>query len=134
MVALDLGEVRTGVAISDADGLVASPLEILSRETLVSGLRRLVEDEGVGEIVVGIPKTLSGEIGAQARRVLDDLQRLRNEFPGVRFVEWDERLTTRIASRTTSSSRKGGRKIREPVDDVAAAQMLQEYLGARRNV
>lgn len=132
MAALDIGEVRTGVAISDVDGLVASPREILSRETLTDGLRRLVEDEGVGEIVVGVPKTLAGEVGAQARRVMGVLELLRAEFPGVRFVEWDERLTTRIASAGGSRSRKG-KKGREPVDDLAAAHMLQEYLGARRN-
>lgn len=131
VAALDLGEVRTGVAISDAEGIVARPLEVLARGEILDGLRRLVEDEGVGEVVVGVPRTLRGEVGEQARRVMDDLANLRAEFPGVRFVEWDERLTTRIAG---SASRSGGRrkKKREPVDHVAAAQMLQEYLGTRR--
>lgn len=131
VAALDLGEVRTGVAISDSDRVVARPVEVLSREEIVSGLRRLVEDEGVEEVVVGVPKTLGGEVGEQARRALADLERLRAEFPGVYFVEWDERLTTRIAA--ASGSRKGGKKGRRPVDDVAAAQMLQEYLGAGRS-
>ncbi len=133
VAALDLGEVRTGVAVSDSEGVVARPVEVLARGEVFSGLRRLVEEEGVEEVVVGVPRTLGGEVGEQARRVLADLERLRAEFPGVYFVEWDERLTTRIAA--ASGSRKGNKKkSREPVDDIAAARMLQEYLGARGRV
>ena len=90
---------------------------------------------------MGVPKTLSGEIGLQARRVLDKLTTLRGEFPDVRFVEWDERLTTRLARSspggTRSGIRKGGRADRrkrvtkERVDHLAAAGMLQEYLDRR---
>ena len=72
---------------------------------------------------MGVPKTLSGEIGLQARRVLAELSTLRGEFPDVRFVEWDERLTTRVAAASG-----GGRKKRVRVDHLAAAGMLQEYL------
>ena len=133
VAALDLGEVRTGVAVSDAGGSVARPLTIVSPAELVGCLRDLVENEGVKEVVVGVPKTLGGEVGFQAKRVLRKLDLLRREFPGVRFVEWDERFTTRLV---TGSGSKGGRrkKNREPVDDLAAARMLQEYLYARGEV
>ncbi len=104
-------------------------------------LRALLVEEGITEVVVGIPKTLAGEIGSQARRVLDKLATLREEFPAVRFVEWDERLTTRLARSSSgeprSAVRKGGRVDRrkkvtkERVDHVAAAGMLQEYLDRR---
>lgn len=132
VAALDLGEVRTGVAVSDVGGSVARPLAIVSPERLVGCLRDLVEDEGVKEVVVGVPKTLGGEIGFQAKRVLRALDLLRGEFPGVRFVEWDERFTTRLV--TGSGSRGRRKKNREPVDDLAAARMLQEYLYARGEV
>ena len=85
-----------------------------------------MDEEGVYEVVVGVPKTLGGEVGFQARKVLSRLDALRREFPGVRFVEWDERFTTRLAGR----SRKKG-TVR--VDHLAAARMLQEYLGARES-
>jgi putative Holliday junction resolvase len=95
---------------------------------LSSYLRRLVDEQCVYEVVVGVPKTLGGEIGFQARNVLFRLDALTIEFPGVRFVEWDERFTTRLAG---SSRRKQG-TVR--VDHLAAARMLQEYLEARENL
>ncbi|MGI9048588.1 MAG: Holliday junction resolvase RuvX [Rubrobacteraceae bacterium] len=131
VAALDLGEVRTGVAVSDTGGSVARPLAILSPEDLSGCLRSLVEEENVKEVVVGVPKTLGGEIGFQAKRVLQKLESLRDEFPGVRFVEWDERFTTRLVTGTGTGSRGRGKKARKPVDDLAAARMLQEYLYTR---
>ena len=96
-------------------------------------LRRLMDKEGVNEVVIGVPRTLGGEVGFQARKVLDTLDALKTEFPGVRFVEWDERLTTRLAvsgSRETRGRRKGTGRV----DHLAAARMLQEYLEARGNL
>jgi putative Holliday junction resolvase len=100
---------------------------------LVGFLERLVREEGVSEIVVGVPRTLPGDVGFQARKVLDRLDALKSELPGVRFVEWDERLTTRLAvagarSRGGKRGKKAGR-----VDHLAAAGMLQEYLGSRES-
>jgi putative Holliday junction resolvase len=95
-------------------------------------LRRLIDAEDVSEVVVGVPRTLGGEVGFQARKVFDKLDALKREFPGVRFVEWDERLTTRLAvagGRGTRDKRKGTVRV----DHLAAARMLQEYLEARGN-
>ncbi len=128
---------RTGVAISDSDGLIARPLEVVPTADLAASLRRLVREDGVSEVVVGVPKTMGGEVGFQARRVLGTLGALREEFPGVRFVEWDERLTTRMAitGARTGGRKTGGRKRgARRVDHLAAARMLQEYLGARGNL
>ena len=74
---------------------------------------------------------MSGEVGFQARGVLDTIAGLRREFPLVRFVEWDERLTTRMA--VAGAGRKPGKRKgrRAPVDHLAAARMLQEYLARR---
>ena len=94
-------------------------------------LRRLVDERDVREVVVGVPRTLGGELGFQARRILDTLDALKRDFPGVRFVEWDERLTTRIAAAESRSRR--GKKKPERLDHLAAARMLQEYLEAGRN-
>lgn len=104
-------------------------------------LRTLLVEEDITEVVVGIPKTLAGEIGSQARRVLDKLAILREEFPAVRFVEWDERFTTRLARSSPGAALSGARKrgpagrrkgeAKERVDHLAAAGMLQEYLDRR---
>lgn len=94
------------------------------------------------EILVGVPKTLGGEAGFQAKRVLYKLNALRERFPAVRFVEWDERFTTRVARSSLALSctgtRKGvrmgrrkGKVTDERVDHLAAAVMLQEYLDRR---
>jgi putative Holliday junction resolvase len=120
--------VRTGVAVSDPGGVIASPLEVIPSGDLSGYLSRLVDEEGVYEVVVGVPRTLGGEAGFQARKVLSRLDALRKEFPGVRFVEWDERFTTRLAGS------RGSKKGIVRVDHLAAARMLQEYLGAREGL
>ena len=113
------------------------PSERLSRY-----LETLLAEEGVREILVGVPKTLGGEFAFQAKRVLDKLNALKDEFPAVRFVEWDERFTTRVARSSPGASRTGSRKgartgrhkgkgADERVDHLAAAVMLQEYLDRR---
>ncbi len=140
IAALDLGEAWTGVAISDPDAIIASPLEVVPAAELTEYLQRLVIEEDISEILVGVPKTLGGETGHQARRVFASLDDLKSQFPGVRFIEWDERLTTRVArSRASggaggrSKNRGGRRKVRERLDHLAAAEMLQEYLRAKSN-
>ena len=112
--------------------MIASPLQVVPSGNLPSYLRRLVVEQDVREVVVGVPRTLGGEVGYQARRILTTLDALKRDFPGVRFVEWDERLTTRIAA--VSRSRKGsGKKKPVRLDHLAAAKILQEYLEAGRN-
>jgi len=143
VAALDLGERYTGVALSDPDGVLASPLEVIPSELLEGYLHKLAEG-GVAEVVVGVPKTLGGEVGFQAAKVLYKLRNLRETLPHVRFVEWDERFTTRAARAGTGGGTPGGKsgKVRRRggpgkagkrggsaegrVDHLAAAVMLQE--------
>ncbi len=127
------------MAISDPGGSLARPLEVVASDLLEKYLRDLLREEGVAEVVVGVPKTLGGETGFQAERVLGRLNALTEAFPAARFVEWDERFTTRVArsgagpgarSKGRTGRRKGGSK-KERVDHLAAAVMLQEYLDRR---
>ena len=132
------------MAISDPGGTLARPLQVVPSAELGGYLKRLVQDQGIGEIVIGVPKTLGGQVGFQARLVLDRLQTLREEFPTTRFVEWDERLSTRLARfsrddrrrglRTGSRSARRKRAEKERVDHLAAAGMLQEYLDRRETL
>ena len=91
-----------------------------------------MREEGISEVVVGVPKTLGGDVGFQARKVLDRLDGLKAELPGVQFVEWDERLTTRLAG-AAPRGRGRGKETRRVgrLDHLAAARMLQEYLRSR---
>jgi putative holliday junction resolvase len=128
-----VGDVRTGVAISDPGRVLASPLQIVPSGDLPSFLRRLVNEQDVREVVVGVPRTLGGEVSFQASRILATLDALKRDFPGVRFVEWDERLTTRIAAAGSRRRRGSSKKKPVRVDHLAAARMLQEYLEAGRS-
>ena len=117
-------------------------MQVVPSERLVGYLETLLGNEGITEILVGMPRRLGGDAGFQAKRVLDKLNALRDRFPEVRFVEWDERFTTRVARSSPgvprTGSHKGGRAERRKgketggrVDHLAAAVMLQEYLDRR---
>ncbi|MBA2694077.1 MAG: Holliday junction resolvase RuvX [Rubrobacter sp.] len=145
VAALDVGDVWTGVAVSDETRRIARPVEVVGSGDLSSFLENLAREEGVSEVVVGVPKTLRGEVGFQARKILDKLDGLRDEFPEMRFVEWDERFTTRMAAGAVGGADRGKRAKRRSagrgasraegrVDDLAAARMLQEYLESRGNI
>ena len=142
ILALDPGERRIGVALSDELGMLATPLCILQRRgpDRASAAAELAREHGVVEILVGFPRTLRGEVGPQARRVERFVEELRAavETP-VRL--WDERYSTAeaaarlAATRKPSSGRRGraGRLAAPHLDALAAAVILQEYLDSRRS-
>jgi putative pre-16S rRNA nuclease len=121
VLALDYGSARTGVAVSDPTGTIARPLEVVERVSTESGLARVLElarTEEVERIVVGLPVTLRGEHGAQARETEAFVEALRSasELPVESF---DERFTTRLAQATPGEA---------PEDAAAAAHLLTSYL------
>lgn len=121
VLALDYGSARTGVAVSDATGTLARPLGVVERASTPQGLDRvvaLIEDEGVERVVVGLPLTLRGEHGKQARETELFVNALRARV-GIPIESFDERFTTAIAAQTPSSS---------PEDARAAAHLLASYL------
>jgi putative pre-16S rRNA nuclease len=122
VLALDYGSARTGVAVSDPTGTVARPLEVVERAGSGAGLERLVRlirDEGPERIVVGLPLTLSGDIGEQARETEEFLAELRTRVD-VPVETFDERFTTKLAG-------PGGDDAR------AAAVLLTGYLEWRES-
>lgn len=121
VLALDYGAARTGVAVSDATGTVARPLEVVERASSASGLARigeLVRREEIERIVVGMPLTLRGEHGAQAAETDSFVDALRAQV-AVPVETFDERFTTRLAQQAGAGSEE---------DAVAAAQLLTGYL------
>ena len=132
-LALDIGERRVGVAVSDPSGRVATPLVVLDARELArddSALRRLVEDYEPGEIVVGLPLTLAGTEGPQAGNVRTTVRRLVEPL-GVPVVYHDERLSSAAAERAMAEAGADSRARRGSVDMVAAAVLLQSYLDSR---
>ena len=121
-MALDYGAVRTGVAISDATGMLARPLTVVERAASEAGLQELaalVAAEGAERIVVGLPLTLRGEKGLQANETSLFVDALRAAVD-VPVESFDERFTTTLAAAGPSS--------RAPEDARAAAHLLESYL------
>ena len=132
-LALDIGSARIGVAVSDVEGRVATPLTVLDAGALAGDptpLLRLVEDYEVGEVVVGLPLSLDGTEGPQARRVRETARRLAERLDAP-LVFYDERLSTAEAERAMASTGADARKRRGAVDMVAATLVLQAYLESR---
>lgn len=136
VMALDVGDRRIGVAISDPTGLIASPLAILHRRREQEDLQtiaQLVSEHSVERIVIGLPTTLRGELGPQAQRVMRFGEHLERAV-AVPVVYWDERHSTVEAEEIVRArGRPGRRDKRTAVDDVAAAVILQSYLDAHRS-
>ena len=119
ILAIDPGARRLGLAISDPSGTIASPLAVIERSDWKTDLRRLreiVNDHAVGEIVVGRPLTMRGEVGDEARRAARLAARLRDALP-VPVVEVDERFSTVAADRAMRDS--GGGAARRSAHDAA---------------
>ena len=129
---VDPGSVRIGVALSDEDGTLASPLATVDARlpNALAEVARHAREAGVTDIVVGLPLTLSGHEGEAARRARSFATKLE-KLAGVRVVLWDERLTTSEATRALAASEVRGKKQRAMVDRVAATLLLQSYLDAR---
>ena len=134
LLGLDIGEARTGVAVSDPSGSVATPVAVLDSRRLatdVGPLQRIIEDYEVEELVVGLPVTLAGEEGPQAARVREVAERLARDVRlDVRYS--DERLTTVEATRVLEAGGVSTKDRRGRIDMLAATLILQSYLDARR--
>lgn len=131
-LALDIGEARIGVAVSDPTGRVAIPLDVLDARALareLRPLRRIVDDYEPDMMVVGLPLSLSGEEGPQALSVRDAAERYAHEL-GVAVDYWDERLSSAEAKRIMSAAGVPDRKKRGALDKLAASLVLQSYLDA----
>ena len=136
---LDLGSKRIGVAVSDGDGLVATPIEVVHRTGDRPGEHRTLADLAaeweVEVVVVGIPYSLDGSTGPMAQAMAAEaveLARVLGARSGVPVETYDERLTTVTAERTLREQDLRAPERRKVVDMVAAAVMLQAWLDARR--
>lgn len=133
IMGLDFGDKSIGIAISDERGLIASPRETLRRSNLendISQLTELARRENVEEILVGMPLSLDGSEGPQARKVTEFVKSLRQQSD-VPVRPWDERLTTVAAERALLEANVSRARRKKVVDQVAAAVLLQSYLDYR---
>jgi putative Holliday junction resolvase len=133
-LALDLGSRRIGVAVSDPTGLLASSRPLITRTNLAADLDRIaqaVATEEAQQVLVGLPYTLEGEVGPQAKQTLFFVERLRERL-AVPVLTWDERYTTVQAAAALRAQGVRARKQRNRIDSAAAAVLLQHYLDTER--
>ncbi|WP_291259401.1 Holliday junction resolvase RuvX [Fusobacterium sp.] len=134
-VALDVGDVRIGVAKSDIMGILATPLEVIDRRKVkaVKRIEEILVQENTKSLVVGIPKSLDGTEKRQAEKVREFIEKLNKNIDGLEIFEVDERLTTVSADRLLNeANKKGALEKRKVVDKVAAAIILQSFLDRKK--
>ena len=134
IIALDIGDVRIGVAMSDVIGMFASPLEVIDRNksNAVERIKKIVEEYKVDTIVAGLPKSLNGEEKVQAQKVREFVKVLEAEI-GKEIVFVDERYSTVAADRMLNeTTKKNAVQKRKVVDKIAATFILQTYLDIKR--
>ena len=140
VMALDVGEARIGVALSDPLGLSAQPHTTVEAKTLNAAFAQLediIKKYRVGKIVIGLPWKLDGSVAEQGQRVLKFHNRLQKhlgtipEFSEVTFDLWDERLTTAQASRVLVDSKLKNKEKSAALDRISAAIILESFLQSK---
>lgn len=134
IMAVDIGTVRTGIAVSDAGERFAFPKAVITernREKLIAALAAKAAEYGAGLLVVGYPKNMDASEGFKAKECAAAAEQLR-AATGLETLLWDERCTTVLAHDALRSSGMRGKKHREVVDAVAAVMILENYLRYRQ--
>ncbi|MCK4580550.1 MAG: Holliday junction resolvase RuvX [Dehalococcoidia bacterium] len=127
---LDIGEKRTGVAISDPQGRFALPLTVIShnrQDAALNDIVKLARQYDIEQIIVGLPYSLNGSLGQQAHKVKALARRL-SSLAGLDVELWDERLSTVAADRLLTEAGVKKAKKKQHRDAIAAAIVLQGFL------
>ena len=128
---IDLGEKRIGIAVSDSNGKVATPIQVLVRSKSAkqdhNKINELVNEWEAEIVVVGMPYSLNGSKGSAARLVEKEVEKLSDSI-SVPVTIHDERLTTVMAAKELDVQGLDSKKQREVIDQVAASVILQSWL------
>ena len=133
VMGIDYGDARTGIAISDLlCSIVGTTTVIHSRNTekTLAEINRIVKENQVGELVMGLPKNMDGTEGSRAQLCREFAQQVE-ETTGIKVNMWDERRTTVEAHNILSAHNYHGKKRKNTVDAVAASLILEGYLAFR---
>ena len=134
IMAVDYGDVRTGIAVCDKFEMLASPVCVITqrkKELLIEEIKALAEKHKAELIVVGLPKNMESSEGERAVKCTEFAKEL-SEATGLEFVMRDERLTTVTAHNALNVTNTRGKKRKAVVDQVAAVVILQDYIDYRR--
>jgi len=136
ILALDMGEKRIGVAVSDALGITANPRESIiykSDQDTIDSIINIVKEEQIGEIVVGLPLNINGSQSNFTKKVLGFAEELKKKTD-VPVKTWDERLTSMQGERILLEADLSRKKRKQVIDKLAAQLILQNYLNFKKNV
>ncbi len=136
ILGLDLGSKTCGVAISDPLGIIARAITTIrfeddDYETCLEEVLKLCKENKVKDVVLGLPKHMNGDIGIRGQISQDFATML--EENGIHVTLWDERLTTVSAERLMISGDVSRKKRKKVIDQMAAVQILQNYLDRQKN-
>lgn len=137
VLALDIGTVRIGVAISSTEGNIALPLETIHLKATpdpIEAIRTLLEKENIRHIVVGLPLALDGTQSSAVRRTKQFVADMKARIPDIKVYAQDERFTSSVAENTLMQLETKGEKKKLLVDSMAAALILQTWLDRRKSV
>jgi len=129
ILALDVGDVWTGMALSDSLGLIARPYKTVKTNDLEEELRILLEEEVIDTVIVGHPRTMKGAISEQTKKAQLVKEQLEQRFEMVSWILWDERLTSKRAQNLKKAKTK---QEKQESHAIAAAFILDSYLEYRR--
>jgi putative Holliday junction resolvase len=130
IIAIDYGTKRTGLAVTDPMGIIASPLITVLSKDLIAFLKEYTANHEVGSIVIGMPKTLQNTDSENAKYVKQFIKLLTQHFPRLPIHTIDERFTSSMAmdAMLRGGMKKKDRKIKGNVDKISAAIILQSFL------
>jgi putative Holliday junction resolvase len=130
ILAVDIGERRVGLALSDELGMLAHPFKTLQWSGLlnfITSIKQIITSENIDKLVIGIPYTLNGGLSEKTTEIKKIVDQIRNQID-VEVIEIDERLTTKMAIQALHAVGKKPSKNRNTIDQVAAVYILQSYL------
>jgi putative holliday junction resolvase len=129
ILALDIGDQWTGIAISDAIGMFARPLQTVTSTALATTLTELTTKERISTVIVGLPRTMKGTESDQTRKVREAFEALKTTFAQWTWILWDERLSSKRAqSLQIEQGKRRSQETKHQEHAVAAAFILQTYL------
>lgn len=135
ILAVDLGDARTGLAACDRTEFLASPIGVIQDRNFDSVVKKTaaaVEEYGIGRVVVGYPKNMNGTTGDRAQKC-ENFARALQLLVSVPVILWDERSTTVEAHNYLNVTDTRGKKRKEVIDAVAATIILESYMAYRKN-
>lgn len=131
ILSVDLGDARTGIAVSDASEQFAFPRTVIqewNKDRLIEKILKEAAEVKAEKIVVGLPKNMDGSCGFKAQECIALTEQIRSGFTAGEVVMWDERCTTVSAHHALNATNTRGKKRKAVVDAVAATMILEDYL------